>query len=323
VSNLWLPLFVAALTWIMAGRRTFSAVTVALSLIALAHGQGLPPGSPKSGEGGFPQPSATPETVADTQDFPYLPALAGARLISTRRVDGPLELRPATADDEAVLAGMSYVQKSYDPSAPLRAGRPASQTATAFISVVRDGLFAAGWKLIAVTKLDEVATPETVSVAAHYSANGRLIFARLSHQPDGPYQANVADVGDEDWASALAKDCRIRVHSIQFDLDRPSLRSEATPTLEQLAGVLKARSAPAVEIQGHTDNVGAAGDAARQVLSEARAKVVAAWLVEHGVPAAKVTSKGYGKTRPVAANDSDLGRAMNRRIEIVRPGCSR
>ncbi len=283
------------------------AAVVVAALVTLTSGQGLP---------GFPSPSATPESVTDGQDFPYLPGLAGARLISTRRVEGPLELRPATADDEAVLASMSYVQKTYD--------RPGSLTPIVFISALRDSLFAAGWKLVDVTKLEEIPIqPETVNVAAHYSANGRLIYARMTQEPGGPYQVNVADVGEEDWSATLARECRVRPYSLQFDLDRPTLRPEATPSLEKLADLLKARSGPAVEVQGHTDNVGAAGDAARQILSEARAKVVAAWLVEHGVPAAKVTSKGYGKTRPVAANDSDLGRAMNRRIEIVRTDCSR
>jgi outer membrane protein OmpA-like peptidoglycan-associated protein len=289
---------------------------VAFSLVALIRGQALP----------FPVPDSTPEAVADAHDFPYLPALPGARLINTKRIAEPLELRSATADDEAVLAGSSYVQKTYE--------RAASQTAIVFISVLRDGLFAAGWKFIGVTKLDEAAVPgrrspgeggqpETVNVAAYYATNDRLIFARMTQEPEGPYQVNVADVGAEDWAAALAKDCHIRAHSIQFDLDRPTLRPEATPTLEKLADVLKAKSAPTVEIQGHTDNIGAAGDAARQLLSEARARTVMAWLVEHGVAAAKLSAKGYGKTRPIAANDSDLGRALNRRIEIVRPGCAR
>lgn len=264
----------------------------------------------------FPQPNATPETAADSQDFPYLPALPGAKLISTKRISGPLELRPATARDEAVLAGKSSLQKTYD--------RPGSLTAIVFISVWRDSLFAAGWKLIDVTRLEEIPIqPGTVNVAAHYSANGRIIYARMTQEPGGPYQVNVADVGEEDWASALAKECHLRPYAIQFDLDRPTLRPEAVPSLEKLANVLKARSAPAVEVQGHMDNVGPAGDAARQALSEARARSVAAWLVANGVPAAKLSAKGYGKTRPIAANDSDLGRAMNRRIEIVRTGCSR
>ncbi len=298
----------------MTGRRTLCAWAVVAAAAGIAGGQALV----------FPAPRATPETVADNQDFPYIPALPGARLISSKHIQEPLELRPASADDEAVLAGMSYVQKTYDPSTSLRAVRPGSLTAIVFLSSLRDGLFAAGWKLIDVTKLEEIPIqPETVNVAAHYSANGRIIYARMTQEPGGAYQVNVADVGDEDWVSALAKECRILPYSIQFDLDRPTFRPEAIASLDKLADVLKARSVQAVEVQGHVDNIGAAGDAARQALSEARAKTVAAWLADHGVAKSKLSSKGYGKTRPVAANDSDLGRAMNRRIEIVRPGCSR
>ncbi|MFA5911773.1 MAG: OmpA family protein [Vicinamibacterales bacterium] len=304
----------------MAPRPTLTLLAVVAALVA-ATGAQPPP---------FPQPQSTPETVTDAQDFPYIPALPGARLISTKRIYAPLELKQATAEDEAVLAGMSYVQKTYD--------RPGSITAIAFISAFRDALFAAGWMLIDVTKLEEIpilgrrpvrrslgegGQPETVNVAAHYSAQGRIVYARMTQEPGGPYQVNVADVGAEDWSTALAKECRVLSYSIHFDLDRATLRPEATATLEKLADVLKARSAPAVEVQGHIDNVGAAEEAARQLLSEARARTVAAWLAAHGVPASKLSSKGYGKTRPLAANDSDLGRAMNRRIEIVRKGCSR
>jgi OOP family OmpA-OmpF porin len=288
-----------------------STAAAVIALAALVAGQAAPAAPGVT----FPPPSSTPESVADTQDFPFIPALPGARLIATKRIEAPLELRSATADDEAVLAGMTYIQKSYEPG---------SLTATAFVSVLRDALFAAGWKLIDVTKLDEVSVqPETVNVAASFLANDRLIFARMSQEPGGPYQVNVADVGAEDWAAALARDCRVPVHSIQFDLDRPTLRPESAATLEKLARLLKPRSGPAVEVQGHSDNIGPAGDAARQALSEARAKAVAGWLADHGVPPSKLSSAGYGKTRPLAANDSDLGRATNRRIEIVRKDCSR
>jgi outer membrane protein OmpA-like peptidoglycan-associated protein len=148
--------------------------------------------------------------------------------------------------------------------------------------------------------------------------DGRIIYTLISRAPDGPYEIAVADVGAEDWAAALARECRVTIRSLHIDLDRPTLREfESLPTLEKLADVLKSKSAPAVEIQGHMDNIGEAGVAARQTLSEGRAKVVAAWLTSHGVPAAKITSKGYGKTRPIAENDSDLGRELNRRIDVA------
>jgi outer membrane protein OmpA-like peptidoglycan-associated protein len=159
---------------------------------------------------------------------------------------------------------------------------------------------------------------ETVTVSAQYLENGRNIYARVSQEPDGPYEVNVADVGAEDWAAMLARDCSVRIYSVHFDLDRPAIRtSESQPTLEKLATLLKAKTTPAVEVQGHVDNIGEAGAAARQQLSAGRAKAVATWLGAHGVPASKVTAKGYGKARPVADNDSDLGRAMNRRIEVA------
>ncbi len=62
----------------------------------------------------FPQPATQPETISDREDFPFLPPLQGARLIKSARVPGPLELKSATADDEAVLAGVSYIKKSYE-----------------------------------------------------------------------------------------------------------------------------------------------------------------------------------------------------------------
>jgi OOP family OmpA-OmpF porin len=246
-----------------------------------------------------------------------LPAPRGARLMQTSRIETPLELKQATADDEAVLAGNSYVQQTY--------ARPGNMTPPLFVASYRDALFAAGWKMIEVTKLAETAPPpETLTVAAHYMSHGRNLYARVMQEPDGRIQIAVADVGAEDWSQMLAKECRVRVYSLHFDLDRPTLREyESEPTLEKLADLLKSKSTPPVEIQGHMDNIGEAGAATRQTLSEGRAKIVASWLVAHGVPAAKIASKGYGKTRPVAENDSDLGRALNRRIEVARRDCTR
>lgn len=266
----------------------------------------------------FPPPAEHPDPISNTQDFPFLPPLAGARLIQTSRVASPLELKSATADDEAVLAGMNHIKKSYGRTSAISSGR--------FVSSYRDALFAAGWKLIDVTKLAEPAAmqSETVTVSAHYMEHGRNIYARVSQEPEGPYEINVADVGAEDWSASLARDCRARIYSIHFDLDRPTIRTfESAPTLEKLAALLKSKSTPAGEIQGHVDNIGQQGTGARQLLSEGRAKAVAAWLTSQGVPANKVAAKGYGKTRPIAENDSDLGRALNRRIEVARRDCTR
>ena len=245
------------------------------------------------------------------QASPVPSPLPGSRLVQTSRVEGPLEVRSATADDEAILAGMSYTKQSY--------AEGHAMPFDTFVATYRDSLFAAGWKLIETPKIDPKMPPPEgdLDISAHYMNNARNIYVRITRTAEGAYDINIADVGEENWAAMLAADCRLRIPSIHFDLDRPTIRLfDSEPTLQKLADTLKAKNAPAVEIQGHMDNIGEAGVAARQTLSEGRAKAVAAWLTAHGVAAAKVTAKGYGKTRPIADNDSDLGRALNRRIEV-------
>ena len=251
-----------------------------------------------------------------SQDFPFLPALPGTSLVASEVVGQPLEVKLATADDEAMIAGVSHIRQTYD--------HPNHFTPVVFLSAYRDALIAAGWRILDVTKLEETPIqPETVFLAAHFTGNGRNVYARLSLEPAGPCRINIADVGAEDWPAMLTRDCRIRVHSIHFDLDRATFKPEAIPTLEQATAVLRSVTRVSVEIQGHSDNVGPEGDAQRQLLSLARAKAVASWLTAHGVPANRVTARGYGKTRPIVDNDSDLGRALNRRIEIVNPACGK
>ena len=251
-------------------------------------------------------------------DVPFPPPLAGAKPISTRQINQPLELRQATADDEAVIAGQSYIQQTY--------ARASQITAIVFLQWYRDRLFAFGWKLIDVTKLKDIPMqPETVNVAAHYRENGRNVYVRLTQEPGGPYRINIADVGAEDWASTLTNACRVRIHSIHFELDRPIIREiESEPTLVKLADLIKSKNTPPVRIEGHVDNIGEAAAPARDTLALGRARMVASWLTtQGGVPASKVIAEGLGKSRPIAENDTDLGRALNRRIEVARQNCKR
>ena len=254
----------------------------------------------------------------NTFDFPFPPPVAGARLIETKRINEPLELKQATGDEEAVIAGQSYIQYTYEPANPL--------SATVLVQSFRDALFALGWKLIDVTKLEETAIrPETVNVSAHYRSDGRNIYARMTQEPDQPYRVSIADVGAEDWAAQLKEQCRVRIHSIHFEHDRPIIKElESEPTLRKLADLIKAKVTPAVRIEGHADNIGEEGAAERETLSLGRARMVASWLTTHGgVPANKVSAAGLGKSRPIADNDTDLGRALNRRIEVARHDCKR
>ena len=250
-------------------------------------------------------------------DGPFPPPLPGTTLVDTTRVSEPLELTPATADTEAVIAGQSYMQFTYEPR---------QVTAGSFLVWYRDALFAAGWKLIAVSKIEEPPVqPGVVNVSAQLRNDGRNVYARVTQQPNGRHQVNIADVGAEHWAAQLARDCRVRIHSLHFEHDRPIIQElDSEPTLRQLADLIRSKNTPAVRIEGHMDNIGEEGHAERETLSLGRARTVVAWLTKQGdVPATKVTAHGLGKSRPIADNDTDLGRALNRRIEVARTDCTR
>lgn len=115
---------------------------------------------------------------------------------------------------------------------------------------------------------------------------------------------------------ALAASGRARLYGILFDTDSARIRSESLPTLDQVAALLSSESGWKISIEGHTDSTGTA--AHNQTLSEERAGAVRAYLVSKGIAAARLGSAGFGQSRPVADNATELGRAQNRRVELVR-----
>lgn len=102
---------------------------------------------------------------------------------------------------------------------------------------------------------------------------------------------------------------------VQFATGGWGINAAAAAQLDEVAAILKNNPDLAVEVQGHTDNVGSA--AANQRLSEKRARAVADYLIGKGVSAKRLKARGLGESRPIAVNDSPEGRAMNRRVEIT------
>jgi len=109
---------------------------------------------------------------------------------------------------------------------------------------------------------------------------------------------------------------------VLFEFGKADLKSGAESQLDRVAGFLIANPDRDVVIEGHTDNVG--GDAVNQKLSQARAEGVRDYLSLQGVAPGRLAARGYGKGHPVASNETDAGRAQNRRVEltILNPGIS-
>jgi OOP family OmpA-OmpF porin len=128
--------------------------------------------------------------------------------------------------------------------------------------------------------------------------------------------------GGKKLYDALAETGRVATQGIYFDTGSERIRPESTPTLKEIAAMLKEHSDLRLTIEGHTDNVGAA--AANQTLSEKRAAAVKAALVsQFGADADRLETKGLetkglGATKPLASNNSPEGRQQNRRVELVR-----
>lgn len=114
---------------------------------------------------------------------------------------------------------------------------------------------------------------------------------------------------------ALEKDGQIDLYGILFDTNEASIKPESEPTLEAVLQVLKRRDTLAVQIVGHTDSIGSTKD--NRQLSEHRARAVADWLINQGIAAERLTVAGQGEGRPVASNETEEGRARNRRVEMV------
>lgn len=115
----------------------------------------------------------------------------------------------------------------------------------------------------------------------------------------------------------IAKNRCAAVYGIYFDFDSAKLRPESGPALKEIADAVRDNPAWNLKIEGHTDSVG--GDAYNMTLSSQRAESVRQALVnQFAISVDRLTSAGFGATRPKAPNDTVEGRALNRRVELCR-----
>jgi len=103
--------------------------------------------------------------------------------------------------------------------------------------------------------------------------------------------------------------------AVLFGFDQSNIQQAAQKTLDDLIVILKKYPDTDLEIQGHTDNKGT--EKYNQGLSERRASTVSNYLSSHGIPLERLSTIGYGLTKPKYSNDTEQGRAQNRRVEFL------
>lgn len=138
----------------------------------------------------------------------------------------------------------------------------------------------------------------------------------LEEKPMDANQVQVPQATAEDLSASLAAAGSANVYGILFDYDQDAVKPESKPALDEIAAVLNGNPVLLLKVIGHTDNVG--GEAYNLDLSSRRAANVSAALVGgYGIDPARLTFEGAGFSRPIESNDTEEGRAKNRRVELV------
>jgi outer membrane protein OmpA-like peptidoglycan-associated protein len=169
----------------------------------------------------------------------------------------------------------------------------------------------------------EMAANQASSATALSAAQADADRSRLAAQQAETDKAAMRTKLSEQLNSILqtrdsARGLIVSMSDVLFDTGRYSLKPGAREKLAKIAGILLAYPGLNIEVGGYTDNVG--GDSMNQTLSENRAGSVRDYLVQQGVLANSVSSKGFGNTMPVASNSNSAGRQQNRRVELLVSG---
>ncbi len=156
-----------------------------------------------------------------------------------------------------------------------------------------------------------VSLPAGKNYGINVSAPGYLFHSENFNLPD---TANYNEVNLIIKLKKIEVGKNIVLNNIFYDFDKATLKSESTSELDKMIGLMKENPALKVEIASFTDNKGSAEYNAK--LSQARAQSVVDYLITNGIDKGRLVAKGYGKDNPIATNDTDEGRQMNRRTEF-------
>lgn len=156
-----------------------------------------------------------------------------------------------------------------------------------------------------------VSLPSGKNYGIAVKAEGYLFH---SENFDIPNAAAYQEIEKDIYLKKVEVGKEIVLRNIFFDFDKATLRPESTAELERLATLLRENPTIKIEISGHTDNKGSA--AYNKTLSEKRAKAVVDYLISAGIDASRMTYVGYGFDKPIASNDTEAGRQLNRRTEF-------
>jgi len=154
--------------------------------------------------------------------------------------------------------------------------------------------------------------------AAAEAASARQSAAQADAQREAMRKQMLAQLNQVLQTRETARGLIMNLSDVLFDFGKYTLKPETREKLAKVSGILLTHPDMHLQVEGYTDNVGS--DEFNQKLSEQRADSVRDYLISQGISADSITSKGFGKTNPIASNDTAKGRQQNRRVEIVVSG---
>jgi len=156
-----------------------------------------------------------------------------------------------------------------------------------------------------------ISLPEGKNYGLNVSAKGYLFQSKNINITDS---VKYGEINEDIKMKKIEVGKSVVLNNVFFDYNKSSLREESKSELQKLINMLDENLTIKLEISGHTDNKGNADY--NQKLSEDRAKAVVSYLIVNGIPIEQVTYKGYGLSQPIATNDTEEGRQLNRRTEF-------
>jgi outer membrane protein OmpA-like peptidoglycan-associated protein len=158
------------------------------------------------------------------------------------------------------------------------------------------------------------------SISARLDDHGQLVWLlvvanKVVAVEEKPFQLSIQPPNADAMKDRLDKEGHIALY-VNFDFAKATLKPDAAPTISQVVELLKRNPSLKVSIDGHTDAIG--GHDYNVKLSQDRAASVVDAIRAAGIDGARLRSAGYGPDKPIAPNDTDEGRAKNRRVELVK-----
>lgn len=162
--------------------------------------------------------------------------------------------------------------------------------------------------------------PSMNNITARFDDQGKTVWifvdaGSVTAVEEKPFKLTVQPPTADAMKDKLDKEGHIALY-VNFDFAKATLKPDAQPIIAQIVELLKRNPDLKVSIDGHTDSIG--GHDYNVKLSQARAASVVAAITAAGIDAGRLKSAGYGPDKPVASNDSEDGRAKNRRVELVK-----